>query len=310
MNPLHLAARNGPYVLVAGLAAGLLLPALAEPMRAVLPPLVALLLFLTVLRIEPALLLGSLVDLRQVANTVIAFQLVLPLLVVTIGIIGGWTGTPVFLSLLIMAAAPSISGSANMCLMMGHPAEHAMRLMVIGTAVLPLTVFPIFVLMPELGDFQSVLIAVLRLFLTISGATVAAVLLRLAFLRHPSQATLKNLEGLATITLAVFVIGLMPSVTSTALVDPGLAIFWVGIACLANFGAQLAMFFLTRNRVAADKGTALSIVAGNRNVAIFLIALPPEVTSPLLVFIGAYQIPMYLTPIVMRLFYHASGRLG
>ncbi|WP_109311035.1 hypothetical protein [Ruegeria sp. AU67] len=310
MNPLHLAARNGPYVLVAGLAAGLLLPALAEPMRAVLPPLVALLLFLTVLRIEPALLLGSLVDLRQVASRVIAFQLALPLLVVTIGMIGGWTGTPVFLSLLIMAAAPSISGSANMCLMMGHPAEHAMRLMVIGTAVLPLTVFPIFVLMPELGDFQSVLIAVLRLFLTIAGATVAAVLLRLAFLRNPSQTTLKNLEGLATITLAVFVIGLMPSVTATALVDPGLAIFWVGFACLANFGAQLVMFFLTRNRVDADIGTALSIVAGNRNVAIFLIALPPEVTAPLLVFIGAYQIPMYLTPIVMRRFYQASGNLG
>lgn len=307
MNPLHLAARNGPYVLVAGLAAGLLLPALAEPMRAVLPPLVALLLFLTVLRIEPSLLLGSLVELRQVGNTVIAFQLILPLVVVTIGLIGGWTGTPVFLSLLIMMAAPSISGSANMCLMMGHPPEYALRLMVIGTAVLPLTVFPIFALVPELGDFQSVLIAVLRLFLTIAGATVAGVLLRRFFLRNPSETALKNLEGLATITLAVFVIGLMPSVTAAALTDPGLAAFWIGFACLINFGAQLVMFFLARNHLAADKTTALSIVAGNRNVAIFLIALPSEVTASLLVFTGAYQIPMYLTPIVMRRFYQATA---
>ncbi|WP_170419310.1 hypothetical protein [Ruegeria atlantica] len=307
MNPLHLAARNGPYVLVVGLVAGLLLPALAEPMQAILPPLVALLLFLTVLRIEPSLLLGSLVDLRQVAVIVIVFQLILPLLVVTVGLIGGWTGTPVLLSLLIMVAAPSISGSANMSLMMGHPAEHALRLMVIGTAALPLTVFPIFALIPELGDFQSVLTAVFRLFMTIFVATVAAVLLRRAFLRNPSPATLKNLEGLATITLAVFVIGLMPSVTAAALVDPITAASWIGFACLINFGAQLVLVFLTRNRVAADKATALSIVAGNRNVAIFLIALPPEVTAPLLVFIGAYQIPMYLTPIVMRRFYQATG---
>ncbi|WP_170423338.1 hypothetical protein [Ruegeria arenilitoris] len=300
MNPLHLAARHGPYVLVMGLVAGLLLPGLAEPMRALLPPLVALLLFLTVLRIDPVLLVGSLMDLRQVTKTVAVFQLALPLTLVGIGLMGGWTGSPVFLSLLIMASAPSIAGSANMCLMMGHPAEFALRLMVIGTAVLPLTVFPIFLLMPELGDIQSVLAAVLRLFLTIAVSTVAAVLVRRVFLRTPSETALKNLEGLATITFAVFVIGLMPTLAATALANTAVALFWVIFACLVNFGAQLVAFFVTRNRMTADKVTAVSVIAGNRNVAIFFLALPAEVTAPVLVFISAYQIPMYLTPMVMR----------
>lgn len=307
MNPLHLAARHGPYVLVAGLAAGLLLPGLAEPMRALLPPLVAFLLFLTVLRMEPASLLGSLADLHQVVKTVAAFQLGIPMLVLAIGFLGSWTGTAVFLSLLIMASAPSISGSANMCLMMGYPAEHALRLMVIGTAVLPLTAFPIFLMMPELGDIQSVLTAVLRLFLTIAVATLSAVALRRLFLRNPTLAVLKNIEGLATITLAVFVIGLMPSVTATALVDPGVAVFWIVFACLANFGAQVFSFFLTRGRMAAEKSSAISLIAGNRNVAIFFLALPPDITAPILVFIGAYQIPMYLTPMVMRRLYRAPA---
>jgi ACR3 family arsenite transporter len=31
---------------------------------------------------------------------------------------------------------------------------------------------------------------------------------------------------------------------------------------------------------------------------LFLVALPETVTAPLLVFIGCYQIPMYLTPLV------------
>lgn len=303
INPLHLAARHGPLVLVSGLVVGLLLPGLAEPMRPALPPLVALLLFLTVLRMDPSALLGSLVDLGQVLKTVLGFQFLLPLLVLAIGLWGGWTGTTVFLSLLIMAAAPAISGSPNLCLMMGYPAEHALRLLVVGTALLPLTAFPIFWVMPELGGLYAVLTAVLRLFLTIALATTAAIILRLVVLRNPSRSTLDHLEGLATITLAIFVIGLMPSVSATALDDPLVAAFWILFACLANFGAQLMVFLLVRKRGNPDQTTAISLIAGNRNIALFFVALPPEVTAPALVFIGAYQIPMYLTPMVMKRLY-------
>ncbi|WP_170333670.1 hypothetical protein [Ruegeria arenilitoris] len=303
MNPLHHAARHGPYVLVAGLLAGLALPALAEPMRDFLPPLVVLLLFVTVLRMEPAAILGSLTELPKVMLTVLSIQLLLPLVIVTVGIAGGWIGTPLFLSMIIMAAAPSISGSPNMCMMMGHPPEHAMRLMVVGTALLPLTVVPIFWLLPELGGVSAVLWAALRLFLTIALATIAAVAVRRTVLRNPSENTLLSLEGAASITLAVFVIGLMPSVSAVALADPMRAAFWIAFACAANLGAQFITFQLTRNRLSMPKATALSLIAGNRNIALFFVSLPPEVTAPIMVFIGAYQIPMYLTPLIMRPLY-------
>lgn len=190
-----------------------------------------------------------------------------------------------------------------MCLMMGHPPEHAMRLMVVGTALLPLTALPVFLLMPELGDIQSVLQAGLQLLLTIVLATGAAIITRRTVLRAPSPAMLLNLEGLAALTLAVFVIGLMPSVSATALNNPAIASFWIALACLANLGAQAVAFHLSRNRLPADKSTAISIIAGNRNIAIFFVALPPEVTAPIMAFIGAYQIPMYLTPMIMRRLY-------
>ena len=48
---------------------------------------------------------------------------------------------------------------------------------------------------------------------------------------------------------------------------------------------------------------ALAITAGNRNIALFLVALPPETTDALLLFIGCYQVPMYLTPLLMTRFY-------
>lgn len=290
--------------------AGLLLPGLAEPMRPLLPPLVMVLLFLTLLRMKPGAIVGSLSDLRQVGGTVAVFQLGIPLFVAAVGFAGGWTGAPVFLSLLIMTAAPSISGSPNMCLMMGYPAEHAMRLVVVGTAVLPITALPIFWLMPELGDIQAVLMSTFRLLLTIVVAILAAVALRRTVLREPSKATLLNLEGAATITLAIFVVGLMPSLSATALLDPGVALFWIVFACLINFGAQVVSFRLTRANLPAAEATAISLIAGNRNIAIFFVALPPEVTAPIMVFIGAYQIPMYITPLIMRRLYCKTRLTG
>ncbi|WP_260027010.1 hypothetical protein [Ruegeria conchae] len=254
--------------------------------------------------------MGSLVDLKQVAVTIVSFQLAMPLLVAGVGIVGGWTDTPVFLSLLIMAAAPSISGSPNMCLMMRYPAEYAMRLVVAGTALLPITALPIFWLMPELGDMQAVLMTTLRLFLTIVVAILSAVVLRRTVLREPSNATLLNMEGAATITLAVFVVGLMPSLSAVAIVNPGVAIFWIVFACVINFGAQVVSFRLTRASLPPAKATAVSLIAGNRNIAIFFVALPPELTLPIMVFIGAYQIPMYLTPLIMGRLYRQADSVA
>ncbi|NNK77177.1 MAG: hypothetical protein HKP40_00555, partial [Litoreibacter sp.] len=204
MNPLLLAARHGPYVLIAGLVAGLALPDLARPMQPMLPPMVVLLLFVTVLRMEPTAILGSLADLPRVALAVFGLQLVLPLIILGIGLAGGWVGTPVLLSLLLLAAGPSISGSPNLCMMMGYAPEHAMRLMVVGTALLPFTVLPVFWLLPGLGGVGAVLWSAASLLVTIALTTLAAVTVRLTLLRSPSRETLAKLEGLAAITLAVF----------------------------------------------------------------------------------------------------------
>lgn len=306
MNPLLLAARHGPYVLVMGLVAGLALPALAEPMRAYLPHLVVLLLFVTVLRMEPSAIIGSLADLPRVALAILGLQLVLPLIVLALGYAGGWVGKPVLLALLIFAAGPSISGSPNLCMMMGYPPDHAMRLMVVGTALLPLTVLPVFWLLPELGGIAEVLWSAGKLLLTISLTTLAAVAVRLSMLRNPSRNTLTSLEGLSAITLAVFVVGLMPSVSAVALVDPMRALFWIAFACAANFGMQLIAFRLTVHRFSRPAATAVSLIAGNRNIALFFVSLPPDVTAPIMVFIGAYQIPMYLTPLVMKALYRKA----
>lgn len=306
MNPLLFAARHGPYVLIAGLVAGLAIPPLADLLLPWLPHLVATLLFVSVLRIAPKSILGSLADLPRVALAVLGLQLALPLVVLAVGLAGGWSGSPVLLALLILASAPSISGSPNVCLMMGHAPEHALRLMVAGTALLPLTVIPVFWLMPELGGVQPVLAAALRLFLTITLCALAAIGLRLTLLKNPTGKTVQQLDGVSAILLAVFVIGLMPAVRETALAEPWRALYWMALVFAANFGAQLVMFRITRRRMSPSASTALSVIAGNRNVALFFVSLPAEITAPIMVFIGCYQFPMYMTPLLMRRLYRTN----
>ena len=306
MNPLLLAARFGPYVLIAGLVVGLAAPSLAQVLSPYMPQLVAVLLFVSVLRIAPQDILGSLSDLPGTVGVVLIMQMITPLTVLGIGSALGLGSSPYLLALILMTAAPSIVGSPNICLMMGVQPGHALRLMVLGTALLPVTVVPVFWWVPGLGEISVVLFAALRLFLVILGVTALAVLVRHWVLRNPSERTKAQMDGASAIALAVFVIGLMPSVSAAASANPGTALGWLGLACLANFGAQIGLYRITRTRMPADRAVPLSVIAGNRNIALYFVSLPSEVIAPLLVFIGCYQIPMYLTPLVMRRFYRSG----
>ena len=79
---------------------------------------------------------------------------------------------------------------------------------------------------------------------------------------------------------------------------------------LAAFGANYGLQVSTRLGLLAwgkrAIATPMAIVAGNRNLALFLVALPAAVTDPILLFIGCYQVPMYLTPILLAKFHAES----
>ena len=49
---------------------------------------------------------------------------------------------------------------------------------------------------------------------------------------------------------------------------------------------------------------------GNRNIALYLTALPIVQMEPLLLFIACYQVLMYLTPLIGNMFYRHLGGGG
>ena len=184
--------------------------------------------------------------------------------------------------------------------MLGYDFVSAMRLLILGTALLPLTVLPVFWLAPGLGGTTEVIKAALRLTFVIAICVTIAFILRRRFFPNPTEATIQALDGLAALTLAIIVIGLMSAVGPVLRSDPSSLIFWLALAFALNFGAQFITYLALKSRPHA---VPVSVIAGNRNIALFLVGLPASITDPVLIFIGCYQVPMYLTPLLMRRFY-------
>ncbi len=303
---LQLAARHGRMMLVAGLVAGIGLPDLALAMKPWLPELVAALLFIAALRIGPREAFGATRDLPVTIGLAAAYQLLLPVLAIAAMAAAGRLSAPLATALVLMASASPISGSPNLAILTGHDPAPALRLLILGTALLPVTVVPVFWLLPDLGTAGDVFLAAARLLGVIAIATGAAFLIRGTILRQPSIETVRALDGLAAIAMAVVVIGLMSAVGPALIATPGVFAWWLGAAFAANFGLQIAVALVLRRTRLARDSAAYGIIAGNRNIALFLAALPASVTDPVLLFIGCYQIPMYLTPILLGWFYRRS----
>ena len=63
------------------------------------------------------------------------------------------------------------------------------------------------------------------------------------------------------------------------------------------------LFLFQKKRGCSAEAVPFSVVAGNRNFALFLIALPATITDALLIFLLFYQSLTYLKAIVMRRIY-------
>jgi hypothetical protein len=299
MSVLAASAHHGRWLLVAGLIAGVGLPSLAAAMRPWLPEMVAVLLFLAALRVGPKQAVGAWHDLTASLTLVVVLQVIVPVVFALVFFAVGWQSVLASALILAVAASP-ISGGPSLTIMLGHDPAVALRQLVVGTALLPLTVIPVFTLVPEFGDPAAIFQSAFRLLVVIAGATALAFAIRLTIMREPSQHARQAIDGVLAIAMAIIVVGLMAAVGPALYGDPGLFFSVLAAATALNFGLQFAAAAGLSATRWQRYAVPLGVTAGNRNIALFLAALPAAVTDPLLLFIGCYQVPMYLTPILMR----------
>lgn len=304
----HAASTHARACLIAGLAAGLLLPGLAAALVGWLPVMVAALLAITALRIGHRAAMGAVGDLRWGLGSVVTLQMLLPLGAMGLLTLEGLQDTPAALAIVLTCAAPAITGSVNLALMLGLDAGRMMQILVLGTAAFPLTVLPVLAVLPQAGDPQDVMLAALKLLGVILLATGAGFALRARLFPQPTLQQIKALDGASVLAFSFIVVGLMAALNPALRSDPWGVLNWALLAFAVSYLLQVVtLLSLSRTRLRLLAGP-LALGSGNRNIAIFLIALPPEVLTPLMIFIGCWQLPMYLTPMLLPRLYRWALR--
>ncbi len=299
---LWLASTHARACLIIGLIAGLALPSFAALLVPWLPMMVVALLTTTALRIGYRAALGAVGDLGWGLAAVAMLQMMVPLALLGLLTLAGLQNTTVALAIILTSSAPAITGSVNLALMLRLDGGRMMQILVLGTAAFPLTVLPVLWLLPQLGPPGDVILSALKLLGVILFATSIGFLLRHMFPK-PTEGQIKALNGLSVLAFSFIVIALMAALTPALLRNPWLVAQWAVLAFAIGYLMQLLTLLVLRRSRWRTVAGPLAIGAGNRNIAIFLVALPPDVLAPLMIFIGCWQLPMYLTPMLLPRLY-------
>ncbi len=170
MSPVHKVlgwcAVKGRYLLIAGLITALVFPGLTVILKPFIAHMMMAMLFFAAFRVGFRAAIGAAADLRFSLLVVLVFQIGIPVLLFLIFQFTGWQGV-LPAAIVLMAAGAAISGAPNLSVLCGADPAPALRLMVIGTGLLPLTVIPVFWLLPELGSGNDVLVPAGKLMLVI-----------------------------------------------------------------------------------------------------------------------------------------------
>jgi len=331
--------RYGRWVLPIGLFAGALLSDASMAIKPLISLCIALLIFIACLRIDLSSMLRAVpyhttdttehhkaqnsVD-RTVASGdakpttgigsmlgplsiyLLILQTLLPVVIALLLTHLAISDTLLMAAVLGAAAAPLSGGPAMIVLLRGD-ATLALRILIIGTAILPITCLPALALLNGIFDGTALWTTSIRLLTVISGAMLLAALCRRYVLGSRSELQNQWLDGLSSLLLAFVVIGLMsglhaPGVTINDVLTMLVFAISLNIA-LQAIGCAISLIAGINNRAAL---LVFAVNGGNRNIALFLTALPAAAAENLLLFIACYQVPMYLTPLFGRYVYRAN----
>lgn len=294
-------ARHAPFFLAGGVFLGLLLPDLAAFLRPALGPIVAVLLGVSLLRIDWASLYLLLRRPGIAAITTLWHLGVSPLLVWAATF---WIGLPpgLFQSLVLNGAASALVGSATLAQLIGLDAALSVILVVTTTFLLPLTLPPVVFWL--LGIELTIDLArfYLRFLLFIGLPFLAAVGIRALFPAVFFQRHAGALDGLSVVILLLAALAMMDGVLARLLAAPTTVGLFLLAAVIFNLGFQ-ALGALVFWRRGPQQAFSLGLAAGNRNMALMLV-LTGDIFGPdLALYVAMAQIPVYLLPLFAKPLY-------
>ena len=292
---------QGAKVLFAGVFIGLLLPDLAALCRPLLAPAVALLLFVSLLRIEWERMFDY-VRRPVLVALVVAWTLVLTPLLVWLMHLAAVLPPSLSTAIVLMAAAPPIISAPSIALLLGLDAALAMVGVLVGTLLVPIVLPPLVLLLLGLELEIAAWGLMLRLGLLVGGtfalAAAARRMLGLKRLRRHARAV----DLVIVATMLVFAIAIMDGVTAVLYERPAVVAGWVLASFVANIFLQVAgaLVFV---RLGSKAALTLGLLSGNCNMGLLLATLPPGTEFDIVLYFALAQLPMYMLPAAQQYLY-------
>ena len=293
---LEFAGRHARWLLAGGCIAALFLPALSAFVRPALPALVMLVLGVSMARVDMAAVLRDGLRPGFALRMLVLAALLMPVTGAAYVALGGVLGIE-RAWLVYLAAAPPIASAAGLCFIMGFDARRALEASFFGALLTPLFgPLTVALFLPE-GAVLSAIDLGARLGVMVAGALALG-----SGLRHwlgaewLAREKLK-LDGMSALAMVLFVVPLFDGVGATMLASPSRAVEALAVGFGFNLGVNLLVARGAGLRWGAEAAGAYGLVWGNRTIAMYMAALPPDPGFTL--FVALYQFPMYLTPLLL-----------
>ena len=299
--------RNARWTLVGGIFGALLFQDIGAALRPALPFFVGMIFALAMMRIDlPTVARSALSPKRAVRTLGLSFAIIVvtPAVLYSLADVAGlpdeWR-----MALVYAHAAPPIASSAGLCLMMGLDAVVALEVCIVASLLTPF-IGPLVVLF-LLGDTVALdgLRLAGQLALIILGGTLAALAIRRGFGAARIERHRTAFDGVTAIGMLVFLLPVFDGVVARVKAEPMLALGLLALVALVNFGMQVLAHRAARTVTTDEIAGATGILWGNRNVTLFLAAVPESALFSL--YVALYQFPMYFTPLVMRHLFRVRG---
>lgn len=291
---------NARVLIALAPVAALFLDDLAKLLRPALPVLVASVYAAAMIRIDvrsAALQAFRPAHLMRSGLIIIAIMMLVPAATLYLAKLVG-LGPEAVKALVYTALAPPFASAAAICLILGANAVLALELTILAALVAPLTG-------PFVGELllgEALPLDPMALSLRIAGMIAAGVGIALVArkLLTPQWIASRHraFDGVSALLMMVLIIPLFEGVGAAVSGNPLDSFRVFCLVILANTGVQLLAILALTPFIGVASAATVAITAGNRNGAMYLAALPPNAYFAL--FVALYQIPMYLTPIILK----------
>ncbi|PHQ66492.1 MAG: hypothetical protein COB93_11910 [Sneathiella sp.] len=297
--------KHSAVILAAGVVVAFFLPQLDTYLMPAFPFLVSALLGIAFLRVDVTAVLAQIRRPKLLLIVLLAMFLISPLMMMGIILL---TAPPpeIALALMMFACAPPLASTTNISLMIGLDSALCLNTTVIGAILLPFIAPPILILASEFDIQLDAGAIFIKLLYIVGGAIVVGSSLRYALGPDRTQRLGHAFDGVTTFLLLAFLMAVMGPGTKVLLGNPAMALWVCAIALAANFGTNI-LFSLVSEYMFSGKfakpgklAATIGLIGGNRNFALMVPVLPPEIFAGVVVFLAFYQVPIYLTPLLER----------